>query len=54
MFDDLTNSQALLPSEQKKETELWSELFIFHVMFDDLTNSQALLPSEQKKETEQL
>jgi hypothetical protein len=51
-FDKLTNSQALLPSEQKRWTEPWWEILIFDVIFDELTNSQAFLPSKQKRWTE--
>jgi hypothetical protein len=49
MFDEVSNSQALLPSEKKSGTEELWEILIWHVMFDEVSNSQALLPSEQKR-----
>jgi hypothetical protein len=54
MFDELSNSQTLLSSEQKRWTEHWWERFIWYVTLDELSNSQALLPSERKRWTEQL
>jgi hypothetical protein len=52
MFDKLTNSQALLRSEEKRWTEFWWEIFIWHGMFDELRNLQGLLRSEEKRWTE--
>ena len=52
IFDQLTESERLLRSEQKRWTEVSLWMFLCHVIFDQLTESERLLRSEQKRWTE--
>jgi hypothetical protein len=52
MSDEVTNWQALLSTEQNRQTEPSSEILIFHVMSDEVTNWQALLSTDHNRQTE--
>ncbi len=49
MFDDESEWQRLVRSEQKRSTEVSSGMFVCDVMFDDESVWQRFVRSEQKR-----